>query len=257
MKRWRERLRESWFWFPLTVPLPPPPLPSTSQNYITIGSFGTNEELSPWWVDQYQTGIIPAKDWDELGCPPFPTSHFKPSGYQPTQPGQFGHNGRCLAPRIAALGAWCPTSQPEYSRWRQHAYGTGLLDFISPDKAVWSFYSQEGAMVKPLDEVVIKRADAKACALTPESQAAAATTGVSVESALVSSKLVNVTFELDVLKNKLNVSTLNATKGLSVDLSGGKAGIVRSGVDYVQAKAAAANFSLIALVDMWNNKTGG
>ena len=135
-----------------------------------------------------------------------------------------------------------------------------MIDFISPDKAVWTFYSQQSAMLKPIDEIVIKRTSAAACALTPETQAAAATTGVSVESALLSSKLYNVTAGIDAVKAKLNVSAFNATaaaKGLSIDLLGAGTGFVRAGVDYVEAKVAAANYSLGVLAQEWANKTGG
>ena len=131
-----------------------------------------------------------------------------------------------------------------------------MLDFISPKKAVWAFYSQEGEMAKPLDEIVITRADADVCALTPETQAAAATTGVSVDSVLASSKQFNVSAGIDAVKVKLNVSALGAHKNVSVNAVGAGIGLAQGGTNYVQAKGSAVQYSLNALALRWANKTG-
>ena len=148
---------------------------------MTVGSYGTNEGVTTWWIDQWATGGVASGYYLFNSCPPAQPSAYSPPSYAVTAPGQWGVGGRCVPPKIEASGNWCPSSQPPYSRWREHAYGVGMLDLLSPTKAVWAFYSQESAMFKPVDEVVLSRADPVKCAATPETIAAAAATGVSLD----------------------------------------------------------------------------
>ena len=209
---------------------------------MTVGSYGTNEGVTTWWIDQWATGGVASGYYLFNSCPPAQPSAYSPPSYAVTAPGQWGVGGRCVPPKIEASGNWCPSSQPPYSRWREHAYGVGMLDLLSPTKAVWAFYSQESAMFKPVDEVVLSRADPVKCAATPETIAAAAATGVSLDA--VVSKF-NVTAAA--LAKLANVKAGNKTLGLRVDPKGAAGGIARSASDYVQAKLAIANHTVIAV----------
>ena len=69
---------------------------------------------SPYGIAKAQSCTSPAAN-----------GNWVPPPYTPTQSGQWGQGGWCLAGKVAASGSWCPSSQPEYSRWRQDAFGVG------------------------------------------------------------------------------------------------------------------------------------
>lgn len=209
---------------------------------MTVGSYGTNEGVTTWWIDQWATGGVASGYYLFASCPPAQPSSYSPPKYAVTAPGQWGVGGWCVQPKIQASGNWCPAERPPYVRWREHAYGVGMLDLLSPTKAVWSFYSQESAMFKPVDEVVLTRADPVKCAGTPEAEAAAAATGVSLDAVL--SKF-NVTAAA--LAKLASVKAGNKTLGLQVDPKGAAGGIARSAADYVTAKLALANHTITAV----------
>ena len=224
--------------------------------YFTVGSYGTNEGLTQSWADQWQTNPATAASLDN--CVP---QQFYPPYYAVTAAGQWGANGRCWPVKIQQSGQWCPTSQPPWSRWRQLAYGVGMLDILSPTKAVWTFYSQASTMWKPVDEIVITRADPLKCATTPETVAAAQTVGVSLDDVLAAYKGVNVTAGVDNVKAKIDsvLSAKNTTVlagGVTADPIGAVAGLARSGADYVSAKAGVATYGVGVLKAAVANKTG-
>lgn len=221
--------------------------------FITTGAYGTNEGITTYWVDQYSTPGAAASLGSRVvnSCPNNPSA-YSPPNYAVTAPGQWGAGGSCPPPKIAASGEWCPSSQPSWSAFRNHAYGVGMLNILSPTKAVWAFYSQESAMFKPYDEVVLTRADPVKCAATPATQAAAATVGVPVADVLASSKAFNLT----AAKAEVIASFGRGAGGAAVDPKGAASGVVRGGADWVAAKLATANFTLGKLEAAWANKTG-
>lgn len=229
--------------------LPPP-------QYITVGSYGTNEGVTLDWIDQWAGGAPDPTSYLYQSCPPKQPSNFNPPPYAPTAPGQWGVGGRCIAPKIADSGVWCPSAQPAYSRWREHAYGVGMLDILSPTKAVWAFYSQESAMVKPVDEVVITRADPSKCATSTATIAAAQTTGVSLDSIYMGTKLNVTAAKASLLAGGGNQQP---ALGVSVDPKGAAAGLASSAAAWVGSKMAIANHSVIALTSNGGpaNKTAG
>lgn len=151
--------------------------------YITVGSYGTNEGVTTRWVSDYLTAAHDDYEWKHLfkSCPPASPTDYNPPSGAPTAPGQWGVGGRCIAPKLKASGTWCPSSQPDWSRWREHAFGVGMLDLLSPTQAVWAFHSQETAMFRPVDEIVFTRADPATCATSPGTIAAARAAGVSLD----------------------------------------------------------------------------
>ncbi len=37
-------------------------------------------------------------------------------------------------------GLYCPKSQPAYSAYREASFGHGILEFLSPTEATWSWH---------------------------------------------------------------------------------------------------------------------
>lgn len=220
--------------------------------YIGVGSYGPNEGVTTFWVDQWPN---PAVAPTYPSCPNQPTLFNPNSGATPfatTAPGQWGAGGRCIAPKLAAAGGeWCPSSQPSWSRWCQHAFGSGTLDILSPTKAVWAFYSQESdSLFKPVDEIVITRADPAKCASTPATVAAAATVGVAMSDVLAASKTFNLTAAQAFLSGKAHGGAV------SIDPKGTAAGVAAAGAAFVGAKLGLVNFTANAVAAQLANKTG-
>jgi hypothetical protein len=141
---------------------------------------------------------------------------------------------------------------PDYSMWREDVYGAGVLDLLSPTEAVWSFYSQGTAMIKPADSVIIKRNPL--CAIKA---AASDDTLASLKNGTLSS--------FATLKNgtAATVEALVASKlaGLTnvtgkIDVEAAAEGVARQAKAAVSAKANVANFTATTLVNLIKNKTG-
>ncbi|KAI8468926.1 MAG: Metallo-dependent phosphatase-like protein [Monoraphidium minutum] len=75
----------------------------------------------------------------------------------PTQPGP-----RCFT-RQKALGGYCWDRQPDFSAYRQPAYGHGLLNLINATHAEWNWYLNADHGERVVDRVVINRALPKRC----------------------------------------------------------------------------------------------
>lgn len=133
-----------------------------------------------------------------------------------------------------------PHEQPAFSRYREAVYGAGFFDFLSPTKAVWSFYSQGAGMVKPSDKVVISRGNPK-CPAAAHAKGST-TTLADTAAAFVSS---------------VNASALAKAAGGSVDVVAGVTGVKRATGAYVGAKLSSANFTAATLANTLRNKTGG
>lgn len=67
---------------------------------------------------------------------------YRPPPYTVQRAGQWGVGGSCVTSKLTQSGTWCDAAMPPYSRWREDVYGAGWIDFESPTKAVWRFYSQ-------------------------------------------------------------------------------------------------------------------
>lgn len=116
------------------------PTPQRTHNSTSPSALSAPTKASPWTGSTSTRAARPTpSSYLYQSCPPNQPTAFNPPGYAPTAAGQWGVGGRCIPPKIAASGVWCPSSQPEYSRWRKHAYGVGMLDILSPTKAVWAF----------------------------------------------------------------------------------------------------------------------
>ena len=125
-------------------------------------------QLNYGWLDQYDL-FVENPDLLNAYSSPYGLAKAKtclnstggyswvPPPYQVTAPGQVGPGGRCVTQKIADSGAWCADAQPAYSRYREDEYGAGFIDFLSPTKAVWRYYSHARGLDKPADEVVITR----------------------------------------------------------------------------------------------------
>jgi hypothetical protein len=181
---------------------------------------------------------------------------YYPPPYALQWPGMWGANGRCVASKVAASGVWCPDAQPAYSAWREDVYGAGILDFVSPTEAVWSFYSQGTAMVKPADSVVIKRNPT--CAL--KAAAADGTLDVSLKAGMASklngmaARVAGVDVAvLDAVDARV-AGWANSTGAL--DVTAGASGGARQAASAVAAKVGAANFTVMTLANTLRNKTG-
>ena len=113
-------------------------------------------------------------------------------------------------------------------------------------------------MVKPVDEVVITRADASKCAATQATIDAAASVGVSLASVYSGTKL-NVTAAKAALLAGVAGGNQVPALGLDVNPTGAAAGIASSAAAWVDAKLAIANHSVIALTSNGGlaNKTAG
>lgn len=61
-------------------------------------------------------------------------------------------------------GKFCPTSQPEWSVYREPAFGFGALDVLNATHAAWGWFRNLDAGAQPADDVVLVRADPRACA---------------------------------------------------------------------------------------------
>lgn len=48
----------------------------------------------------------------------------------------------CFTKNCVALqnGLYCPKSQPAYSAYREASFGHGILEFLSPTEATWSWH---------------------------------------------------------------------------------------------------------------------
>lgn len=61
-------------------------------------------------------------------------------------------------------GRFCPSRQPEWSAYREPAFGFGALDVLNATHAAWAWFRNLDAGAEPADDVVLVRADARACA---------------------------------------------------------------------------------------------
>ena len=173
---------------------------------------------------------------------------YSPPPYAVQQPGQWGSGGTGVTGKVAASGNWCPPNgQPVFSRFREDAFGAGFLDVLSPTEALWSFYSQGTAMLKPTDQVLITRRNPKC----------AGSGGVAGGASAVRAKVApvaNVTAAkaAEALK-PLNVSGVAASGG--VNLGSGVSGLARGAGAYLSAKKASANFTATTVANAVRNKT--
>lgn len=207
-------------------------------------------------MDQYAYLLDPANAWQreylgsfsirKLETCPVPTNPaspttggytYSPPPYTPRAPGQWGTAGRCVTSWVQGAGTWCPSAQPPYSRYRELVYGAGYIDFESPTKAVWSFYSQGTAMVKPAHRVVITRGNPKC----PAAQQAAKPSVADIKADL---------------KAAVNSTLTAKAAGGALALDAGKAGVVRGVSDAVSAKVSTANWTVTTLANSLRNKTG-
>lgn len=171
---------------------------------------------------------------------------YSPPLYTVQQSGQWGSGGSCVTKKVAATaGNWCPPGgkQPAFSRFRQNSYGAGFLDLQSPTEAVWTFYSQSGAMLKPSDAVVITRGNPKC--------AGSGVAGLGARAAAKAAAAANATAATLQRLPSLNLS------GVAVDAGAGAAGLARGAGAYLAAKSATANFSAATVANSVRNRTGG
>ena len=181
---------------------------------------------------------------------------YDPPPYALQWPGFWGADGRCVASKVAASGGWCPDEQPPHSAWRESVYGAGVLDFLSPTEAVWSFFAQGTAMVEPVDEVVVKRNPG--CALK-----AAAADGTLVDT--VKDGVTDRVTAAIVAAGGADAAALAAVDAKvagwadatgAVDPGAAAAGIKRQVTAGLAAAVAGANFTKATLTNALRNKTG-
>jgi len=207
--------------------------PKCGTIYLTVGNPG-GDEINDSWMDKWATymadpslleysipfGLLKANTCAIEGG----EYQYQPPPYTVTQPGQWGTGGRCVMEKIAASGYWCADAQPPFSRFRVSENGAGFIDFLSPTKAVWRYYSHARGLAKPADEVVITRR--VECAAKKGAGGGGAKEAVAAFAGGLEARA-------------------EAGKGPAVlDVKGGAAGIKRGLEDQVAAVVALANFTL-------------
>ena len=210
------------------------PDPKCGAVYLVVGNPG-GDEINDSWMDKWETyqadpGLLayslPFGLRKALTCAVDGGGYtYTPPPYTVTSPGQWNSStARCVTEKIAASGYWCGDTQPPFSRYRVSENGAGFIDFLSPTKAVWRYYSHDRGLTKPADEVVITR--------HLECAAKKGAGGGGVKEAV------------DTFASGLEARAV-AGKGLPVlDVEGGVAGIKRGLEDQVAAVVALANFTL-------------
>lgn len=106
--------------------------------YITVGDGGNTEQLYRAFMDEvvaaanYNLTNVTFSSGGNCKDGPNPAT-FLPS-YQPTPDGLT-----TVSFPDSFNKSFCPQSQPNWSAFREPAFGAGFLDILSPTKAVWTW----------------------------------------------------------------------------------------------------------------------
>ena len=106
--------------------------------YITVGDGGNIEGLYKLFIDN---APVPAFCSD--------ASKFALPSYQPTPSGLS-----VLTYPASFNGSFCPQSQPNYSAFREPAFGSGILDVFNSTHAKWTWYRAMPGQPEVLDQFV-------------------------------------------------------------------------------------------------------